>query len=1300
MEKYIIYVHGLGGEAESTWGKLPGFISCDDSIDYKTVMYGYTSPNPFKQILKPAPTILNIANGLLTDIQHRCNLANDDIILVGHSMGGLIIRRLLLRLKTKNIEHRIRKICFFDVPHEGSGLASIGKYVACFNLHLKSLCQNASELDDLNDQWIDNDLSNAFDILSVIDASETVVSSMSSKSIFRDQSVETINDVNHSSIVKPKSDNDTVVLVLKNFIKSNRSISKYRSRSSITFDQWLRHDRKHSAKFVEDNDRHQAYQALNDAMKAEKRLVRISGLSGLGKSRLILEYIQTTADVSEENLLIFDASTHTSEVKVCIETALNDGAEGLVVIENCSVGLHNHISREMDSKCSELKLITVAFEHDHVEAAAHIKLETLSKKAIKELISNILPDSKQGDVDRIADFVEGYPLLALMIAERYREDGVLHGNISDDGFIEKILNVNGRLSNTKTNLLEFCSLFDVFGVQQSGNEHANFIINFTESKLHEFDKLITTLSERLIINRVGDFARVVPKPLAVYLASRWWAQSLDDTKKRLIIEMPETMVDSFCTQVRYLDSSQKVRDFVEGICSRSGPFGQAELLLTQKGSRLFRALVEVNPKATCEAIYNVLEDIGDSGIESISRDVRRNLVWAIEMLCFHGALFEKAAWCMLKLACFENESYSNNATGQWAQLFRWRLSGTEANFTQRLVLLDRALSLNDEKADLVVIQAIKLALSTDGGSRTVGAEYQGTKRELTEWQPELWQEIFDYWNALITILIKLVRKSHLQEAVKDVIGHEIRGLVSIDTIDMLDQAISTIVEVAGKYWPSASQGISHTLEYNSENMDKSILDALNRWQLLLQPDDNDFREKVLLIVLDPARDYEEGQDGHYVDLAAKEVKNFARKITNVNEIIDCMDLLLEFKEQKQSWVFGNALGLTLNDFQRDSLWLAIVNRLKSHKANQLQFISGFLTGLEQINASKWQAIIELFGSTPELISYYPEVIRTGEFSISQLKVFITLYQQGKLPPHSPTIFTYGSSTKHLTETEIIQFCESLSEVSPVAVWYALDILQMYANGRTDIRLDQITPYLMKFVLTVSFDKGCKKGQMDGYHWLRVVKKLLNNSDESFAQGLVDFIVHQVTGCNVDISSVWDCFHPALYKAFELHGESLWPSFSSKILSISEPSRRYRLKELLGSGKEGIRKTDSIFTLLPLNLVVQWCANESAMTIVSSTLKLFEEVDGQRKPSKLFVALIERYGSNKKLNAEIRTNFRSRSWVGSLVPDLEKDKEDLEPLLTHNSKMVSSWANEFTLMINQEIALERKRDEVENFTRGY
>lgn len=217
MAKKIILIHGLGGTADRTWGEFPNFLDADMEIDFDVVSCGYESP-PLWKIWDRAPSILNIANGVLTDIKARCDIESDEIILAGHSLGGVVVKKILLILHNKQALHKISKICFFDVPHDGSGFANVGKYISFRNRHLKSLARDSSELDDLNDQWVHSDLNNRLDIISIISANDDIVSSSSSKSIFRGHAVETINHVDHRSIVKPESTDSSSYLVFKKFI--------------------------------------------------------------------------------------------------------------------------------------------------------------------------------------------------------------------------------------------------------------------------------------------------------------------------------------------------------------------------------------------------------------------------------------------------------------------------------------------------------------------------------------------------------------------------------------------------------------------------------------------------------------------------------------------------------------------------------------------------------------------------------------------------------------------------------------------------------------------------------------------------------------------------------------------------------------------------------------------------------------------------------------------------------------------------------------------------------------------------
>jgi len=482
MKKFIVFVHGLGGKIDKTWGNFPQYIIDDPDIEHQVIEYGYTSPNFITQFFKSAPTILNIANGLLTDIKARCDLANDEIILVGHSMGGLVIKRLLVRLSKLGTKHNIKKVCFFDVPHGGSGLANIGKFIAFNNRHMKSLVNNSSDLDALDEDWVDKKLSEQLNILSIIDANETVVSSVSSKSLFRYHPIETINGVDHSSIVKPNSKDDIQVILLKSFIKNSPSVGKFNLDAAKPIKEWLKYDeRKHELSYEEDEPRKIAFSALSEAIDSDACFIRLTGLSGLGKSRLLIEY-KNRNNIKDNDFIVFSGSENIHRVQESIKTAAENGAIGFIIIDNCSVELHNYATNAIEVNNSPLKLITTYFYHEEnkkLTNSIRIKLEKLGAEQITNIIESRLPDLDPSSKKQLEKFIEGFPLLAQMTIKELQQEGRVTTKFDESNLVEKLINGDGSLSDQARELLKVFSLFDYFRFQKGSrddiNEDAEFL---------------------------------------------------------------------------------------------------------------------------------------------------------------------------------------------------------------------------------------------------------------------------------------------------------------------------------------------------------------------------------------------------------------------------------------------------------------------------------------------------------------------------------------------------------------------------------------------------------------------------------------------------------------------------------------------------------------------------------------------------------------------------------------------------------------------------------------------------------
>lgn len=1290
MATKIILVHGLNGDSTKTWGQFPKLLLEDPDLDVEMVpRYGYGFC--YWPFVGASESIHNIADGLATEIDARCS-SDDELILVGHSLGGLIIRKYLLNQHFKDKLPNVKKVCFYAVPQNGSGFANIASLVGWRNQHLKALCKDNKYLEEMNDQWVSTKIGHNFEILSVIGGGDNIVTSESSKSIFRESDVKTIVGRGHIDIVKPSGYDDTSYLVLKQFILAKNSVVKYLNEASRALNDWKSVDRNHAYHYVSDDNRKGQLASLIEALEKEQSVVRLIGASGLGKTRILLQAIDETDSINDECVLVFDGIDYQDKIKNSVRRAVDDNAYGLAIVDNCSVDLHNALAKEVRKKPCQLRIVTIGYSPDHVEQSILIQLEPLEDRAIREMLTPILVGLASGDVERVARFAQGYPLMATLIATQYQANGKLLGSIQDRSVINKLIDGNEGVGQPEKDVLSACALFDVFGIEQGDAAiEAKYIAeNIANSTMNVFDRVIRIFGGRQIINRAGRYARVVPKPLALTLAATWWEEASFERQTELIDRMPDSLMQSFCTQASYLDGQTSVQRFSEKLFGADSPFVKAEVLLTERGSKLFRAFVDVNPEVTSRALNKLLCSFSLADIKSIDGDIRRNLVWALEKLCFHANVFEEAAWSLLLLAAAENESWSNNSTGLFSQLYRVRLSGTAAEPNVRLHLLNRALYLNNTDVDMVVLDALSEAVSTYGGSRMVGAEYQGTKAALEEWRPKLRQEIFEYWQNVFNLLLQCAERGEQQKTkVLNIIGHSIRGFVSAGRIEMLDAAIKKIVEMNGRYWPAALEGIHNCIEFDSTGQKEDQKQALQSWLNLLDSKEAELPEQLQIVVIDPPWEHRKGEDGHYIDVASKNAMELATKVAgNVDELIPYLDKLLE-GQQRQSYSFGLQLSRRLDNV--DGLLKESYERLFKIDNYNLSFVLGIYGGIFEKSPAVWDEYVAALAADSRLQPYYPEIVRTGDIKKKHLDTLLDLINKNIVPENSANLLSYGSVTDGLPPEEIAEFCLSLSEIGGKASWSALNVIYMYCFSNQGSTY-KIREQLKSLILALPLSKGQKDTPTDFHHWHDLAQKILKERDVGFAVALARQLI-SASQHGFEHGDIWSYTKPLLTEVMSDYSEEVWPLFANAIIN-AEGMEIYWLKELLDRENSFSNKQPGVLSVVPIELVMSWCEQhpDVAPTFVAGCVSILQEVGDKLKPTELFIALLERFGHDDDVSNSLAANMGSRGWSGSLVPYLQADKAALITLQDHKNPNIRRWIKQRMVSIDKQIAYEADRDD--------
>src|SRR5262245_17232958 len=121
--RILIFVHGLGGSrygAKSTWGAFPKFIF-EDVSDLDVGLYQYETL--WRRLKFGAQVPLDREAEIFAGILRDELASYRDIILVGHSMGGLLCKALIVRLihdKRVDLLDRIEGLFLLASPQLGS----------------------------------------------------------------------------------------------------------------------------------------------------------------------------------------------------------------------------------------------------------------------------------------------------------------------------------------------------------------------------------------------------------------------------------------------------------------------------------------------------------------------------------------------------------------------------------------------------------------------------------------------------------------------------------------------------------------------------------------------------------------------------------------------------------------------------------------------------------------------------------------------------------------------------------------------------------------------------------------------------------------------------------------------------------------------------------------------------------------------------------------------------------------------------------------------------------------------------
>jgi hypothetical protein len=1048
---------------------------------------------------------------------------------------------------------------------------------------------------------------------------------------------------------------------------------------------------------------------ITEELKQEKACIRIIGHSGLGKSRLVYETLKDI-DGAFQSIVYYEVDAKEDDIIQFVRD--NKGNfDGILVIDNCELHLHNRLKDEITHELSCFKLITIDYNVEEKNSTNGQKYFFLDNTLYQDVVHQILQKKYGGGllapkhIEDIARYSDGYPIMAVYFADAKLE-GVQDFTKLDSTIKERL--VFGRDWEKKEQLqdkysvIKSCAIFKEFGYpfldvrklfgEEEHNyrkEQSKFIYGTLCSPAitpEAFVQACDYFKNKGILERRGRTYSVKPNPLAIKLAEEWWISLFDnsDTLKVILPEIQKVgLTDAFVQRLQYLDQVPEAQDMVGKYFGLKGPFGAAEVLNTDVGSHLFRYVVDVNPKATVETLAFHYLDKSKEELLNVKYG-RRNLVWALEKLCFYKETFDTAAKILMGFAVAENEQIGNNSTNQFLQLFHMWLPGTEADLNARIKIIEYAIGKKNDDYIKLAIEAIGRAFKIDYFNRFGTPERRGSGLSLIDYQPKNENEVIDYLLTNLSLLEKLsVDYPQFIEQIKHEISSSQRALLYFNQGDKLKPIIKNIHTAYPEGWEASIDTLNRVLKYEKRLTDKSKEIGKEILELL-QP--TDLRNKLKLYVALPSWDSAELETGGYKDLAQEKAEKFAAEFSKetIKEIIPHLDVILT-GEQRQAFSFGKVLGETVN-FDRSIVDAAISTLEKSDlRYHNATFIGGYLfSAKDDIK----REIIKVIKEKKSLARHAFYLTRVWLVNLDDVLELFSILEEGNATIDGFDQFLWGNAFKDFSVENITKVCKKIFDFSDLGKCVAISILFQYSSDEKkwpDVE-DLIIELLSNHNYLLNQER--KKGNYD-YNWSECVTKILNASNNEHFAKIISAQIYEALKKDHFISSDYFLKNIARLlseKYFKIFFDAISPAFVEKT-----GGAYISVKFLFGAdnGHRGI-----LFNSNHNNdIIIDFCRrNPAAARRIAYMMPIYDDDgNGNVKWHPLALIILKEFSLQEGLFEEFSANFNSYFVAGSLIPFYEKQLKLVSLLIDDDTPSLRTWARRKKEFLEAEIEREKIKE---------
>lgn len=1013
-------------------------------------------------------------------------------------------------------------------------------------------------------------------------------------------------------------------------------------------------------------------------------IVRIEGQSGTGKTRQLLEAIKIHEEIQNLVLYTDQITDRFNEIYRDIDFVIKDKQRAVVILDDCPYDDFIKIKDMLSKIPNNITFISLDYETENNKKSLisyeRINLPYVDDEVIKEMLLDYYHDINNGYFQKLVELCGKNPRMA-QIVSLYADDCLDFSACIEESNLEK-LSKTRRKDEKLSKVLEACSLFKTIYYTQENDSELLEIASLAELSDSETLKCFNKLKDTLrVIQARYEYHYVIPQILAFQMLLAWLKNS-SSTLKNKLHNLPNRMKQSFYEQIEELNQYPQVTSLAERLIV---PFANREMLNSKFGSECFLRLSNIVPGIALKKLQETFSSFSQNDYLQI-KDGRRAIVCCLQIIAFHKEYFNEAAEIMLALADAENESWSNNATGEFIDFFKLYLGGTTCPAIDRLLVIRKVLSDKNNLNKLeICLNALDKALTLGFFSRSSGPEQQGSIK-LQDWHPQTINDIHTYIQAVLDILQNLIfdMSFPLRQKAKDIIGQNLRWLLQYKNFDDIIPRLMKLIEFDNSGWDNARIALNHFYQFDIKKNEVTADEIKKIRQLDNALSPKNLAERIRFYITSKSswniyynKKSDEEVINEYIPLLEKDEKTLDLVIPDLNENNNYLVFLL-----------GKKLAQYFSEDKIEQIINNSVNHLlfiqKTRSIGDCSFLAGILNGIDDNLIDNYIKTWSLKKETAILVLILSRGLKHSNFRYNQLVMMINKYDWDEyLYFYMPLV---GKSSYTDEYNDIFNLIVALKKKSSKGSLQAIvQILYniLYNNKEIPEPLRQIASDIISDWKTLKrvdnsglYEHECKELWHYCYNKLSTDKKYAVLSqilrhladreevDTFFKHYASDLIKEQLEKQSIIVlQAIFDFCSQNDYN-FIYFNIYLSNNFGNKEKSYIDNFNWDILKSFMDKSKE--------FSLF-----------------VAKNIALFEKDN----LSENFINILENYIDDEEMMSALKGNIYNFSWVGNVSSYYLKVKNALVLFSEHSSKHIKEWINNTIKELDNDIKREQKNEEL-------